>query len=287
MKPCFQIASNKLEKELLFRDEEDYIFGMNTLALLLQQFPQVVVYAFVLMSNHIHLLLGGPKDQCEAYYDAVMHRLSLILRRKYGLSGVVPYGPKHRTTVTVNGLEHFIIEVLYLLRNPFKAKICFPGDYPWSSAGMYFSSRGKRSGRKASTFTARELRKILKTNLRVPGTLEITESGMILPRFISWKVVEKAFDGDEAAFLQRLMEPVESRHQQLSGLPMEVKFSDQELAARVRLICLKELKVDDHRQLPNKELLRLCRTLSIRYGTSPEQLQRVLGVDKTLLEDWL
>ena len=38
MKPRFQINSKKLEKELLFRDEEDYIYGINTLALILLQY---------------------------------------------------------------------------------------------------------------------------------------------------------------------------------------------------------------------------------------------------------
>lgn len=287
MKPCFQINSKKLEKELLFRDEEDYAYGMNTLALILLRFPLATVYAFVLMSNHIHLLLGGPQDQCEAYYDAIMHRLSLWLQKKYGLTGIVPYGPNSRTTVTVNGVDHFIIEVLYLLRNPLKARICFPGDYPWSSVGMYFSKKESMKGRKASAYTARELRNILKTNIRVPEDFEITPEGMILPHFIAWRAVEKAFDGDEAAFLRRLMEPVESRHNQLSGLPIELKYSDQELAVRVKVICQKELNVDSHLQLSTKELLRLCRTLSIRFGSSPEQLQRVIGVDKSRLEDWL
>lgn len=287
MKPCFQINSKKLEKELLFRDEEDYIYGIDTLALILLQFPNVVVYAFTLMSNHIHLLLGGPKQECEAYYDAVMHRLALWLKRKYGLSGIAPYGKERRETVTVRGLEHFCIEVLYLLRNPFKAKICYPGDYPWSSVGMYFSKRGQWTGRSVSTFTVRELRRILKTNIRVPGCWEVTGSGLIVPRFVAWTAVEKAFDNDEATFLRRLMEPVEARHNQLSGLPTVLKFSDQEIAARVQVICRNELNVKDHRQLPTKELFHLCRTLSLRFGSSAEQLQRVLGVDKTLLEDWL
>ena len=287
MRPCFQINSKKLEKELLFRDEEDYIYGMNTIALVLLKFPTVVVYAFVLMSNHIHLLLGGPKKDCEAFYDAIMHRLSLWLKRKYGLTGIVPSGEKGRTTVTVNGLEHFITEVLYILRNPFKAKICFPGDYPWSSVGMYFSARGRRTGRRASTYTARELRKILKTNMRVPGEFEITPEGMIIPSFVAWKVVEKAFERDEAEFLRKLMEPVEYHHNQLSGLPMELKFSDQEIALRVQVICKNELKVDSHLQLSRKELYRLCRTLSTRFGCSPDQLQRVVGVNKTEIEDWI
>ena len=287
MKPCFQINSKKLLKELLFRDEEDYIYGMNTVALMLLQFPTVVVYAFVLMSNHIHLLLGGPKKECEAFYDAVMHRLSLWMKRKYGLTGVVPYGKENRTTVTVNGLEHFIIEVLYVLRNPYKAKICFPGDYQWSSVGIYFSARSRMTGRRASTFTARELRKILKTNIRVPGDWEITPEGMIIPNFVSWRAVEKAFEGNEAEFLRKLMEPIETRHNQMSGLPIELKFSDQEIAARVQVICQKELHVDSHLQLARKELFRLCRTLATRFGTSPDQLQRVVGVDKSELEDWL
>ena len=152
---------------------------------------------------------------------------------------------------------------------------------------MYFSRRGHRVGRKASTFTARELRRMLKTNVRIPGDWEIAENGMVIPDFVNWKAVEKAFENEEATYLRRLMEPVEARHNQLSGLPMELKFSDQEVAARVQAICQNELNVKDHRQLPVKELLRLCRTLSIRFGTSAEQLQRVLGVSKTLLEDWL
>ena len=152
---------------------------------------------------------------------------------------------------------------------------------------MYFSKRGQMVGRKASTFTARELRRILKTNIRVPENWEITDSGMVIPHFVNWKAVEKAFENDEATYLRRLMEPVEARHNQLSGLPMELKFSDQEIAARVQAICQNELNVKDHRQLPVKELLRLCRTLSMRFGTSAEHLQRVLGVDKTMLEDWL
>ena len=287
MRPCFQINSKKLEKELLFRDEEDYIYGMNTIALVLLKFPTVVVYAFVLMSNHIHLLLGGPKKDCEAFYDAVMLRLSLWLKKKYGLTGIVPYGKENRTTVTVNGLEHFITEVLYILRNPFKAKICYPGDYRWSSVDMYFSKRERANGRRASTYTARELRKNLKTNIRVPGAFEITPEGMIIPNFVAWKAVEKAFEGDEEEFLRKLMEPVESRHNQLSGVPMELKFSDEEIAARVQTICRNELKVDSHLQLSRKELYRLCRTLSNRFGCSPDQLQRVVGVNKTELEDWL
>ena len=152
---------------------------------------------------------------------------------------------------------------------------------------MYFTKRGQMTSRRASTFTVRELRRILKTNMRVPGNWEITESGMIIPHFVDWKTVEIAFQNDEATFLRRLMEPVEARHNQLSGLPMELKFSDQEIVARVQAICQNELNVKDHRQLPAKELFRLCRTLSMRFGTSAEQLQRVLGVDKTMLEDWL
>ena len=152
---------------------------------------------------------------------------------------------------------------------------------------MYFSKRERANGRRASTYTARELRKILKTNIRVPGAFEITPEGMIIPNFVAWKVVEKAFEGDETEFLRKLMEPVESRHNQLSGVPMQLKFSDEEIAARVQAICRNELKVESHLQLSRKELYRLCRKLSIRFGCSPDQLQRVVGVNKTELEDWL
>ena len=155
MKPCFQITSSKLVSELLFRDEEDYIFGMNSLALILLSFPTVTVYAFVLMSNHIHLVLGGRKEDCEAYYDAVMHRLSLMLRRKYGLSGIVPYGPKNRTTITVNGLDHFIVEVLSKTTGNFPIKNSSGCATPFPSA--LDLRRSSCSGSSVLTSTSRRI----------------------------------------------------------------------------------------------------------------------------------
>ena len=55
MRPCFQINSKKLEKELLFRDEEDYIYGMNTIALMLLQFPLARLKDLLYYTGYTHL----------------------------------------------------------------------------------------------------------------------------------------------------------------------------------------------------------------------------------------
>ena len=101
------------------------------------------------------------------------------------------------------------------------------------------------------------------------------------------KTVELAFDTDEAVFLRRLTEPVELRSARLSGRPMAVKFSDRELAERLPAICRNEWNVQDYKLLGAKELLRLCQMMYRRFGATPDQLQRLLGVDKSRLEDWL
>ena len=47
------ITTKHLEDRLLFRDLEDFIVGMNYMAVLSYKFG-VIILAFILMSNHIH-----------------------------------------------------------------------------------------------------------------------------------------------------------------------------------------------------------------------------------------
>ena len=166
----WHICSNSLEKGLLFKDEEDFVYGCNTLLLSLLKYPSVKIYAYCLMNNHLHTLLGGPQEDCEAYFDAVMLRISLQLRRHHGDAGLVRIGGRARTSVRITHWEHFRTEVLYILRNPFRARICFPGDWRWSSVSCYFSRKDQVRGRRADSFRVKALRALLKTNVSVPGS---------------------------------------------------------------------------------------------------------------------
>ena len=59
MRKIYLLTTSHLEKCLWFRDEEDYRVAMNYVAIQAACCPEVVVLAFVLMSNHVHFVLRG------------------------------------------------------------------------------------------------------------------------------------------------------------------------------------------------------------------------------------
>ena len=51
---------------VLFREKEDYVYGMNLVALCAGKFWESIrLYTFQIMSNHFHFVLSGEKFQVE------------------------------------------------------------------------------------------------------------------------------------------------------------------------------------------------------------------------------
>ena len=61
MKKYYLITTEHLEDKLWFREEEDFVVGMNYVALQALLSPEVLVLAFILMSNHVHFVLYGTR----------------------------------------------------------------------------------------------------------------------------------------------------------------------------------------------------------------------------------
>ena len=74
-KGCYHLSSSHLEKQTIFRYDDDFIFGVNSLALLLTLFD-IRLIAYCLMDNHLHLLLSGRLKACLGYYDRIVHRIA-------------------------------------------------------------------------------------------------------------------------------------------------------------------------------------------------------------------
>ena len=55
------ISTSHLEKSIWFKDDEDFTVGMNYIAIA-AYLANVRVIAFILMSNHIHVLVECPMD---------------------------------------------------------------------------------------------------------------------------------------------------------------------------------------------------------------------------------
>ena len=135
-KGIYLFTTDHLLRALLFRDEEDFVKGVNTIALATLEYP-VKVLCYALMDNHIHLLVSGRYEDCRAFFAWVLHRLARMLEEKYGVSGILKLQATDVQAVTDK--EMLLNEVCYLLRNIYKARIGSPYSNPWAPFECYFN----------------------------------------------------------------------------------------------------------------------------------------------------
>lgn len=115
-----------------FFAEEDYRFYLHWLRLLSAK-HRCAIHAYVLMSNHVHLLLT-PADPAGAsrLMQAMGRRYVQYINRLYKRSGTLFEGRFKASTV--NADEYLIRCYRYIELNPVRARMVeHPADYLWTS----------------------------------------------------------------------------------------------------------------------------------------------------------
>ena len=69
----------------MFRDERDFIAGVNRIAICCMR-TGVKVIAYVLMDNHVHLVLRGTMPQCKAFITLYKQLTGTWIRVRYGMN---------------------------------------------------------------------------------------------------------------------------------------------------------------------------------------------------------
>ena len=57
------ICTAGLEKEIIFKTDADYIFGMNSIPVCMAD-KDISMHAFCLMDNHVHFIAHGTEEDC-------------------------------------------------------------------------------------------------------------------------------------------------------------------------------------------------------------------------------
>ena len=60
------VTTNHLEDRVLFRGDEDYMAAMNFVAVV-KCVTNVSILAFILMSNHVHFVLGCGREEADIF----------------------------------------------------------------------------------------------------------------------------------------------------------------------------------------------------------------------------
>lgn len=121
-------------RQATFFADEDYRYYLDALRIAIKEYP-VKVHAYVLMTNHVHLVLTPEaEDALSRFMQSVGRRYVRYVNRVYKRSGTLWEG-RYRSAV-IDSDAYLLKCYRYVEMNPVRAgMVAEPHDYAWSSFG--------------------------------------------------------------------------------------------------------------------------------------------------------
>jgi REP element-mobilizing transposase RayT len=129
------------QKRKVFRSGDDYRIYLEILQRYKSRY-QFALYAYVLMTNHIHLLIETGKIPLNKILQGINQSYTMYFNRKYKTVGHLFQG--RYKSILCEKDAYLLALVKYIHLNPVRARIAqSPDGYPWSSHGAYVSNTAK------------------------------------------------------------------------------------------------------------------------------------------------
>lgn len=278
VKRYYHVYTKGLEDDVIFRNREDFVAGMNYVPVSLKN-AGVDVIVFVLMSNHFHFLVYGDKLSALKFIDSFKRLISRYVRNVHGVAKLlrtVDTGCSE-TDMNDDALKRLIA---YILNNPVKAGVnCFPQNYEWGSGKCYFSNIDyTRNSRPLSELGTRERRSLLHSRVILEDNYLINSQGYVEPEsYIRKDLVEKIFRSARS-FEYFLSTSSRDQRRDSSEESKLFVFSDTLVLAGVNEILEKRYESLDVSELSEFNRTKLILELRKLFNAPPKQIARVLGL---------
>jgi len=147
-KHCFEgavshITQHASGKEPLFLEDADYLYMLHLMKEVLCEF-KCRALSFVLMPNHIHLLLKFIESNMPDAMKAFLQRYAVYFNKKYQRRGHVFCGA-YRSALCFDD-SYLLAASLYIHLNPVRSKLVEkPIDYRWSSCALFLNEVKKET----------------------------------------------------------------------------------------------------------------------------------------------
>ena len=130
----YHVILRGIDKQIIFYDDKDRYVFLNQILITLEKY-KYEIYAYCLMSNHIHLVLRIKDEFLSKAIQSLEIRYSKYFNEKYERSG--HFFENRFKSKVVNDEKYFLDVCRYVHRNPEKAKISSTESYKWSSYHEY------------------------------------------------------------------------------------------------------------------------------------------------------
>ncbi len=272
------------EQEIIFRNQDDFKFGVTAQAMALVEARaaglNVRLYAFALMSNHIHQLVSGTDKDCREYFRILKAKLKRYLAGEADLSGfecdLLPVGD-------LNSLRNVIA---YIHRNGFVNNLReTPFSYEWSTGMYYFNqSTRKLPLTKVSELSYRVRQQLFKSRVNFDlDNLSVSDNYVSPLSFCEIEKGESVFR-DAHKYFYLISRSVESYGSIAKTLGDRVFLNDEEMFGVVCYKSKEMFKVKSPKLLSPQDRISMAKLMHHEYNASNKQISRMLNLDRSVVE---
>lgn len=281
------VTTDHLNDRLWFRDDDDFKAGMNGVAVT-ATLMEIDLLSFILMSNHVHFVLGGTRKQAFTFINDLKRHHSAYLQRRYGCKELL-----RRNDVDVRSVmredESLERAIAYVQMNSVAANICLhPTGYLWGTGDAFFKGSAVQ-GRKLGTMSGRAQKRLIKSNRPLSKDL-LVSNGYILPEsFVQVRFVESVFR-TPARMNYFLVNSSKAKHR-LEGEECRFPaFRDQSILSALPDLCRSLFRQSDFKELNWNQQAEIVRQIKLRFGSDIHQIARITGIsfpEMAKMLDWI
>jgi REP element-mobilizing transposase RayT len=131
----YHVITRGNQRQKIFRDKEDYRRYLDILSNYKRRY-HFALYGYVLMSNHVHLLIETKDTPLSKILQGVNQRYTMHFNKRYRTVGHLLQG---RYKALLCDKDAYLLSLVkYIHLNPVRAKIAKTAEeYPWSSHRLY------------------------------------------------------------------------------------------------------------------------------------------------------
>lgn len=269
---------------IIFREREDYVFGMNLVALCAAEFSaKIKILTFQIMSNHLHFVLMCEENFVSEFFGLFKKRLQRYLVNQ-GYRGTLA-GFTYNY-FRINDLRYLQNVILYVNRNGYLVdKNSTPFTYEWGANRYFFNKFAhNESVVKLDSLSIDKQRAMFKSrNFDVPVEYAVSDRYVSPLSYCKISLAESFFR-DANHYFHLSSRQVESYAVIARELGDKVSYTDDEIYTAVLSLCLKRYEIKNPSSLSKDAKINIAKTMHYDYNASNKQIKRVLGLGDNVLD---
>ena len=273
----YHVCTSENHHDIFFCDD-DYKSAINIMALTLALYEDLELFAFELMSNHIHLAISGSKDRIDDFFKMFLKYLARYFRNEGATNDLSDISVSYHV---IRDLDHLLNVIVYIHRNASVAnRQVSPYTYKWGSGRYYFNPEAKDrylDNRKSLTM---KLRQCFSHSRKFDNVFGLYEMDNYISPLCFCKVDKgESFFSSPNQYLYMLCKNVEGTRSIAEEIGEQITYSDTDLYQVVRKLASKYFNAEDATVLSSSQKMRIARTLHYDYNSGNKQVARLLKLD--------